>query len=125
MDLVEVAPSAAPPVCKIMDYGKFKYQINKKPPPKKTGEVKEIKVRLRIDVHDLERKVNKIKEFLEDGNKIKVSMFFRGREKIRPELGMKVFDRLIEMLSGNYVMQQSPKHEGNSITMVLAPKGGK
>jgi translation initiation factor IF-3 len=122
LDLVEVAPNAAPPVCKIMDFGKYKYQISKKQAVKKTMDVKEVKIRPRIDVHDLELKVKHIRRFLEEGHRAKISMFFRGRERVRPELGMKVFERLAEMLAGDFNTVQAPKHEGNSITMVISPK---
>lgn len=122
LDLVEVAPQASPPVCKILDYGKYKYQMSKKHSARKTLTVKEIKVRPRIDGHDLELKIKKIREFLEDGNKAKVSMFFRGREIVRPELGMKVFDKINEALSGKFNIEHRPKLEGKTITMVVAPK---
>lgn len=122
LDLVEVAPNAAPPVCKIMDFGKYKYQISKKQTVKKTMDLKEVKIRPRIDVHDLELKVKNIKRFLEEGHRAKISMFFRGRERVRPELGMKVFEKLTEMLAGEFNTVQAPRHEGNSITMVISPK---
>lgn len=122
LDLVEVAPNATPPVCKIMDFGKYKYQISKKQAVKKTMDVKEVKIRPRIDTHDLELKVRNIRRFLDEGHRAKISMFFRGRERVRPELGMKVFEKLMEMLPGEFSIMQAPKHEGNSITMVLTPK---
>ena len=122
LDLVEVAPGAAPPVCRIMDFGKYKYQISKKQAVKKTQDVKEIKLRPRIDGHDLELKVKNLRRFLDDGNKAKVTMFFRGRERGRPDLGMKVFTRLMEMLTGKFNVTQAPRLEGNSITMVISPK---
>ncbi len=122
LDLVEVAPNAKPPVCKIMDFGKYKYQLSKKQSARKTQDMKEIKLRPRIDTADLERKVNSIRKFLSEGHKTKITMFFRGRERGRPELGMKVFDRLREMLEGDFNVINEPKHVGNSITMVIAPK---
>jgi translation initiation factor IF-3 len=122
LDLVEVAPSAKPPVCKIMDYGKYKYQQSKKQTQRKTSELKEIKMRPRIDKADLDRKVRKLKEFLDEGHKTKVTMFFRGRERGRPDLGLQVFDRLIEMLEGKYNVENVPKFVGNNITLVIAPK---
>jgi translation initiation factor IF-3 len=121
LDLVEVAPGAKPPVCKIMDFGKYKYQQSKKQAQKKAPELKEVKLRPRIDEHDLQLKVRNIKRFLDAGHKAKVSMFFRGRERARPEMGMKVFDRVMELLDGDYNVIQKPRHEGNSIIMVLAP----
>lgn len=122
LDLVEVAPNSSPPVCKIMDFGKYKYQLGKKHTAGKKIEVKEVKIRPQIDDHDLELKAKNIRRFLDDGNKAKVSMFFRGREIIRPELGMKVFDRLMQFLTGKFNIEQSPKLEGKNITMVIAPK---
>lgn len=122
LDLVEVAPNAQPPVCRIMDFGKYKYQISKRHTAKKTAGVKEVKIRPQIDEHDLELKVKNIRRFLDDGNKAKVSMFFRGRERVRPELGMKVFEKLTQLLIGKFNIEQSPRYEGNTITMVIAPK---
>jgi translation initiation factor IF-3 len=122
LDLVEVAPNAKPPVCKIMDFGKYKYQLSKKQPPKKAQELKEVKLRPRIGNHDLERKVKYLKQFLDEGHKTKVSMFFRGRERGRPDLGLQVFDRVIEMLEGKYNIINEPRYMGNSITIVIAPK---
>lgn len=122
LDLVEVAPNAKPVVCKIMDFGKYKYQISKKQSHKKTQDIKEVKIRPRIDEHDLQLKVRNLKRFLDAGHKAKVSMFFRGRERARPDLGMKVFDRVLELLSGDYNIAQEPKQIGNSITMVITPK---
>ncbi len=122
LDLVEVAPNANPPVCKIMDYGKFRYQQSKKHSHKKTIDVKEVKVRPNIDKHDLELKIRNIKRFLEQGNKAKVTMFFRGREIVRPELGMQVFEKIIESLEGKYNIENMPKLQGKSMTMVISPK---
>ncbi len=122
LDLVEVAPNANPPVCKIMDYGKFKYQQSKKQAPKKTIEVKEIKVRPTIDDHDLELKIKNILRFLEDGNKARVTMFFRGREIVRPEFGQRVFDKIIERVQDKYTIESFPKLQGKSMTMVISPK---
>jgi translation initiation factor IF-3 len=122
LDLVEVAPNANPPVCKIMDFGKYKYQISKKQPAKKAADIKIIKLRPRIDEHDLVRKVKSVKVFLEEGHKVKISMFFRGRERGRPDLGLKVFDRMLEILADGYNVIQEPKREGNSINMVITPK---
>jgi translation initiation factor IF-3 len=122
LDLVEVAPTVVPPVCKILDFGKYRYQINKKQTQKKTIDVKEVKVRPQITDYDLSLKVKNIRRFLDEGNKAKVTMFFRGREIIRPELGMKVFDKMTQLLTGKFNIEQSPKLEGNHITMVVAPK---
>ena len=122
LDLVEVAPNVAPPVCKILDFGKYRYQISKKQTQKKPMDVKEVKVRPQITDYDLGLKVKNIRRFLDEGNKAKVTMFFRGREIIRPELGMKVFDKMTQLLTGKFSIEQSPKLEGNHITMVVAPK---
>lgn len=122
LDLVEVAPNVVPPVCKILDFGKYRYQISKKQTQKKTMDVKEVKVRPQITDYDLGLKVRNIRRFLDEGNKAKVTMFFRGREIIRPELGMKVFDKMSQLLTGKFTIEQSPKLEGNHITMVVAPK---
>ena len=125
LDLVEVAPNAKPPVCKKMDFGKYKYQLGKRQHTKSASTLKEIKVRPRIDKHDLERKVRHMIAFLDEGHKTKVSMFFRGRERARPDLGMKVFDELIVMLDGKYNILNQPKYEGNSINMVVSPSSHK
>jgi translation initiation factor IF-3 len=122
LDLVEVAPNSVPPVCKIMDFGKYKYQLSKKHSVGKKIEVKEVKLRPQIFDHDLELKARNIRRFLDEGNKAKVTMFFRGREMVRPDLGMKVFDKLLQFVGGKYNVEQSPKLEGKNITMVIAPK---
>ncbi len=122
LDLVEVAPGVVPPVCKILDFGKYRYQLSKRQSQKKTISVKEIKIRPQITEYDLGLKVKSIRRFLDEGNKAKITMYFRGREIIRPELGMKVFTRLTEMLTGKFNIEQSPKLEANHITMVIAPK---
>ncbi len=122
LDLVEVSPTAVPPVCKILDFGKYKYQLNKKNTQKKTADIKEVKVRPQVGEHDLELKIRNINRFIEGGDKAKIMMYFRGREIIRPELGMKVFDKIIQQLTGKFQIEQKPKLEGNHITMVVAPK---
>jgi translation initiation factor IF-3 len=122
LDLVEVSPTAVPPVCKILDFGKYKYQLNKKQTQKKTADIKEVKVRPQVGEHDLELKIRNINRFIEDGDKAKIVMYFRGREIIRPELGMKVFERISQRLTGKFQIEQQPKLEGNHITMVVAPK---
>ncbi len=122
LDLVEVSPTAAPPVCKILDFGKYKYQLNKKHTQRKTVDVKEIKVRPQINEHDLGLKIRNINRFIDEGDKAKVVMYFRGREIIRPEFGMKVFEKITQQLTGKYQIEQQPRLEGNHITMVVAPK---
>jgi translation initiation factor IF-3 len=120
-DLVEVAPNVAPPVCRIMDLGKYKYQMSKKHTARKTTDLKELKIRPQITDHDLQLKVKSIRRFLDEGDKAKISMYFRGRELVRPEFGMKVFERIKELLPGKFNIEQQPKLEGNHITMVIAP----
>ena len=122
LDLVEVAPNVTPPVCKILDFGKYRYQLSKKQTQKKTMDVKEVKIRPQITDYDLGLKVRNIRRFLDEGNKAKITMFFKGREIIRPELGMKVFERMTQLLTGKFNIEQAPKLEGNHITMVVAPK---
>lgn len=122
LDLVEVAPNVTPPVCKVLDFGKYRYQLSKKQTQKKTMDVKEVKIRPQITNHDLGLKVKNIRRFLDEGNKAKITMFFKGREIIRPELGMKVFERMTQLLTGKFNIEQSPKLEGNHITMVVGPK---
>jgi translation initiation factor IF-3 len=122
LDLVEVSPTAVPPVCKIMDFGKYKYQLNKKHAQRKTIDVKEVKVRPQINEHDLDLKIRNVNRFIEGGDKAKIVMYFRGREIIRPELGMKVFEKISQNLTGKFQIEQQPRLEGNHITMVVAPK---
>ena len=125
-DLVEVAPTAQPPVCKIMDYGKYKYELNKKSHTakqhQKSTQVKEIKLRPRTDQHDLETKVRRMKEFLADGNKTKVTVTFRGREMAYQQMGRAVLDKVITMLGPTGQIEQPPRMEGRFLVMVLAPK---
>lgn len=122
LDLVEVAPQANPPVCKILDYGKYRYQQAKKHTTKqKTITVKEVKVRPAINDHDLEFKMKNARKFLVQGNKVKVTVFFRGREIVHKENGKKVLDRIIEELSDVASVEQFAKMEGNRMIMVLGP----
>ncbi len=126
LDLVEVAPNADPPVCKIMDFGKFKYQQNKRTQEAKKKQtviqVKEVKVRPKTDEHDLQVKIRNIKRFLGQKDKAKVTILFRGREIAYTELGMKVLERIREELKEDAVVEQSPKMEGRNMVMILAPK---
>jgi len=122
LDLIEVAANVKPPVCKILDFGKYKYQLSKRQQQRKAFNVKEVKVRLQITEHDLNLKVRNIRRFLDEGNKAKVTMFFRGREIVRPERGMKLFEKILQLLTGKFTIEQSPKLEGKHITMVIAPK---
>ena len=126
LDLVEVSPNADPPVCKILDYGKFKYEEQKKAAEarkkQKTIDVKEIKMRPGIDVHDYEVKLRSARRFLDDGDKVKVTIRFRGREMAHQDLGMKVLDRVREDLEELAKVEQSPIKEGRLMTMVIAPR---
>jgi len=122
LDLVEVSPTAVPPVCKILDFGKYKYQMNKKHGPRKTADIKEVKLRPQINEHDLELKIKNVNRFIDGGDKAKVVMMFRGREIIRQEFGLKIFEKITQSLTGKYQIEQPPKFEGKNITMVIAPK---
>jgi len=122
LDLVEVAPNVVPPVCKILDFGKYRYQLSKKQTQKKAMGIKEVKIRPQITENDLGLKVRNIRRFLDEGNKAKVTMYFRGREIIRPEIGMKVFEKMTQLLTGKFNVEQTPKLEGNHITMIVTPK---
>ncbi|MDQ5985333.1 MAG: Translation initiation factor IF-3 [Syntrophus sp. SKADARSKE-3] len=128
LDLVEVAPGAEPPVCRIMDYGKFRYQQNKKlQDAKKTQtiiQVKEIRLRPKTEEHDLQVKIKHIKKFLEQQDKVKVSMMFRGREIAYTEIGRKIMEEVREALSDVGVIDQHPKLEGRNMIMIIAPKKG-
>ena len=125
LDLVEVSPNADPPVCKLLDYGKFKYEAQKKANEarkrQKTIDVKEIKMRPTIDIHDYEVKMRSIVRFIDDGDKVKVTMRFRGREMVHQDLGMKVLDRVRDDLGDVAKIEQFPKLEGRQMTMVMAP----
>jgi translation initiation factor IF-3 len=125
LDLVEVAPQANPPVCRIMDYGKYKYEraVRQKEARKKQVrvEVKEIKFRPKIDRHDYETKKGHVIRFLNAGARVKVTIMFRGREMAHTELGTKILDRLVEDLEGLAIVEVSPKLDGRNMTMVIAP----
>ena len=125
LDLVEVSPNADPPVCKLLDYGKFKYEAQKKANEarkrQKTIDVKEIKMRPTIDDHDYQTKMRSIVRFIGDGDKVKVTMRFRGREMVHQDLGMKVLDRVRDDLGDSAKIEQFPKVEGRQMTMVMAP----
>ncbi len=125
LDLVEVAPQATPPVCRIMDYGKYKYErdIRLKEARKKQArvEVKEIKFRPKIDPHDYATKKGHVERFLREGARVKVTIMFRGREMSRPQLGLRILDRLVEDLQGLAVVESEPKQDGRNMVMVIAP----
>ena len=126
LDLVEVAPQADPPVCRIMDYGQFLYQQAKKAKEARKKqtvvEVKEIKVRPKTDIHDLETKIRHIKRFLKDKNKVKVRVFFRGREITKPELGKEVLNKILAAVEEQAQVEMKPRMEGRQMIMILAPK---
>jgi len=126
LDLVEVAPLANPPVCRIMDYGKFRYEESQKAKEsrKKTVHVsiKEVKLRPKIGKGDLDTKVRHMQEFLSEGHKVKVTLQFRGREMAHPELGSRLLDSVIEQLDGTGKIETQARLEGRNMTMVLAPE---
>jgi translation initiation factor IF-3 len=128
LDLVEIAPNAVPPVCKIVEYGKFKYEQEKKERESRkhqhAGKMKEIKLRLNIDDHDYQTKISHMREFLAENMKVKVSLFFRGRENARPEFGAELMQRVIRDLQGEGHAEVPPKQMGKSIHMMLAPVRG-
>ncbi len=126
LDLVEVSPNADPPVCKILDYGKFKYEAQKKKneakKKQKVIEVKEIKMRPNIDEHDYQTKMRNVNRFLGDGDKVKLTMRFRGREMAHQEIGLKVLKRIQEELVEIAKVEAHPKLEGRQMIMVVAPR---
>jgi translation initiation factor IF-3 len=126
LDLVEISPNAQPPVCKILDFGKYKYEAQKKKnearKKQKVIEVKEIKMRPGIDDHDYDVKMRAIHRFLEEGDKVKVTMRFRGREMVHQELGMKVLERVRGDLDTRAKVEQLPRMEGRQMIMVMAPR---
>ncbi len=126
LDLVEVSPNADPPVCKILDYGKFKYVAQKKAniarKRQKTFDVKEIKMRPSIDVHDYDVKMRAMTSFLKEGDKVKVTVRFRGREMAHQDLGQRVLERIRDDLEELAKVEQFPKMEGRLLTMVISPR---
>lgn len=126
LDLVEVSPNAEPPVCKILDYGKFKYEAQKKAnearKKQKVIEVKEIKMRPGIDEHDYQTKMKAVRKFLDNGDKVKMTIRFRGREMAHQDLGMKVLDRVRVEVDEQAKVEQFPRTEGRLMTMVIAPR---
>lgn len=126
LDLVEVSPNADPPVCKILDYGKFKYEAQKKKneakKKQKVIEVKEIKMRPNIDEHDYQTKMRNVNRFLGDGDKVKLTMRFRGREMAHQEIGLNVLKRIQEELTEIAKVEAHPKLEGRQMIMVVAPR---
>jgi len=126
LDLVEIAPIAKPPVCKIMDIGKYKFEQSKREKEarkkQKVVSVKEVKLRPNIEAHDFEVKAKNAVKFLKDGDKVKATIIFRGREIVHTQLGMKLLKRLEESLSAVGTVERQPKLEGKNMIMILAPK---
>jgi len=126
LDLVEVAPTAKPPVCRIMDFGKYKYEIAKKANEARKHQtvivIKEIKMRPRTDEHDVLFKMNNIRRFLADGHKVKVSVMFRGREMAHLEMGRAVLERIVTELQNEATIEQSPRMEGRNMMLLLGAK---
>ena len=126
LDLVEVSPTAQPPVCRIMDFGKYLYEQDKKERAakkhQKTITVKEVKFRINVDEHDYEFKKNHVLRFLEEGDKVKATVFFRGREMTHTNLGREILDRLIKDISDKGTVEFRPRMEGNTLHAILAPK---
>ena len=129
LDLVEIAPQAQPPVCKLLDYGKYKFDLEKKTREsrkhQKQVRIKEIRMQPKIDGHDLEFKTRHVREFLDEGNKVKVTVRFRGRELAHTELGKVVLDRILEKLEGNFLLERAAQMEERTMSLLLNPKGTK
>lgn len=129
LDLVEVAPLANPPVCKMLDYGKFKFETEKKVRDSKKKQkllkLKEIRMQPKIDDHDLDFKSKHIREFLDEGNKVKVTVRFRGRELAHTELGLDVLNDVLKKLEGEYILEKTPVMEGRFMSMIVGPKAKK
>ena len=129
LDLVNISPNAKPPVCKILDYGKYRYELQKKEKEakkkQKTTQVKEIRLSTFIEEHDINVKANTASKFLKDGDKVKVSLRFRGREKDYKDKGMAVMQTFAQVVSEVGVVEKKPLFEGRSLTMVLGPKSDK
>ncbi|MEI7539850.1 MAG: translation initiation factor IF-3 [Actinomycetes bacterium] len=125
LDLVEIAPDANPPVCKIMDFGKYKYEVAQKAREARQNQthivVKEVRLTPKIETHDYETKRSQVEKFLKGGDKVKVTMKFRGREQTRPEMGYKLLQRLAEDVKEFAFVEFAPKQEGRNMTMVLGP----
>jgi translation initiation factor IF-3 len=127
LDLVEVAPQAQPPVCKLLDYGRYKFELEKKNRESRKHQkqirIKEIRMQPKIDEHDLEFKTRHIREFLDEGNKVKVTVRFRGRELAHTELGKEVLDNILQMLGDSFIVEKPAQMEGRTMSLLLNPKG--
>jgi translation initiation factor IF-3 len=125
LDLVEVAPTAVPPVCRLLDYGKFKYEQAKKERESKKGQhpsvLREIRMRPKIDSHDLEMKARNAEKFLKGGDKVKMTVMFRGREMVHPEIGRAILEQVAEKLKEVSVIEKPPNMEGRFLSTILAP----
>jgi len=128
LDLVEISPTAVPPVCRIMDFGKYQYEQQKRARSAKKHQkvilVKEIKFRPKVDEHDYQFKKKHIERFLADGDKVKATIFFRGREMAHPEIGRRILERLIDDLAEVAVPENMPRQEGNQMHTILSQKAG-
>ena len=126
LDLVKISPNSTPPVCKLMDYGKYRFEMAKREKEQrknqKTIEVKETRLSATIDLHDMEVKAKATRKFLQDGNKVKVSIRFRGRQITHGDIGLDVMDQFFNMVADCAVKERPPKQEGRNMFMVLAPK---
>ena len=126
LDLVEVAPNAIPPVCRLMDYGKFRYEQSRRDREsrknQKTTDLKEVRIKPKIDEHDLATKSRQAQRFLEEGDKVKLTVMFRGREMAHPDIGRDLLLQLAEQLASVGLVEQPPRLEGRNLTMMLAPK---
>ena len=129
LDLVEIAPTAKPPVCRIMDYGKYRYEQQKRDKEarkkQKTFDIKEVKLRPGIEDHDFGVKFKNAVRFLEDGDKVKITIMFRGRELSHPELGEALLNKMAEQLKDICIIEREPKLEGKNMIMIVAPKANK
>jgi translation initiation factor IF-3 len=129
LDLVEISPTAVPPVCRIMDFGKYQYQEQKRSREAKKHqrviEVKEIKFRPKVDHHDYEFKKKHIERFLAEGDKVKATIFFRGREMAHPEIGQRILERLMNELSDVAIAETNPRQEGNQMHVILSQRTGR
>lgn len=129
LDLVEISPNAEPPVCRMMDFGKFKYEQSKKKAEAKKKQtviqIKEIKLRLKTEEHDLLTKMKHVLRFVKEGDKVKVSVVFRGREITHPELGEALFVRIMQEIAESVTVEQAPRLEGRAMVMMVGPKGEK
>ena len=129
LDLVEVAPNSVPPVCRLLDYGKYKYEQQKKEQQTRKSQrvslLREVRLRPKIGIHDFEAKARTARKLLNDGDKVKVTLMFRGRESTHPELGWKVLQRMVETLNDISSLERQPVMEGRRMNIILAPSSSK